>query len=150
VRFLGDFRDQRKLHAAADFSLNLSDSEGMSNSVLESMSFGVPVVATAVGGNLEVIRDGVDGALVSRAGVAAETAGALASLFADPGRRLALGRAARARVREEFSIDRMVDRYVALYREVAGAESSGASPEPGGAESGSGGSEATGREGERA
>lgn len=123
VRFLGDYRDQRTLFAAADASLNLSDSEGMSNSVLESMAFGVPVVATAVGGNREVIRDGRDGRLVLPSEVVPATAAALLDWAERPAVRLELGRAARMQIAAEYSIDRMIDRHLELYREL---EASGA------------------------
>ena len=117
VRFLGPVADIRGLQAASDASLNLSDSEGMSNSVMEAMALGVPVVATGVGGNLEVITDGVHGLHVPVRDAAAAAA-ALVRLAGDPALRGRLGAAARQRVAAEYSIDRMVARYVALYREV--------------------------------
>lgn len=119
VRLLGDYRDSRRLHAAANVALNLSDSEGMSNSVLESMSQAVPVVATAVGGNVEVIRDRGDGRLVPGGSVAEGTVAALVELAADAEGCRALGQAARERTAREFSIDRMVDRYLELYDDLA-------------------------------
>jgi glycosyltransferase involved in cell wall biosynthesis len=117
VRFLGPVSDIRALQAASDVSLNLSDSEGMSNSVMEAMALGVPVVATGVGGNLEVIQEGVHG-LHFPVRDAAAAAAALIRLAGDPALRARLGDAARQRVAAEYSIDRMVARYVSLYREV--------------------------------
>jgi glycosyltransferase involved in cell wall biosynthesis len=119
VRFLGPVRDMRALHAASDVSINLSDSEGMSNSVMEAMALGVPVVATAVGGNLEVLEDGVHGLHVPAHDPAAAAA-ALTRLVRDPGLRARLGAAARERIGGEYSIERMVTRYVRLYQEVLG------------------------------
>lgn len=117
VRFLGPIRDMRALQAASDASLNLSDSEGMSNSVMEAMALGVPVVATAVGGNLAVIQHEVHGLHVPVRDASA-AADALVRLAGDPGLRARLGEAARRRIADEYSITRMVSQYVRLYREV--------------------------------
>lgn len=119
VRFLGPVRDMRALFAASDASINLSDTEGMSNSVMESMALGVPVIATAVGGNLEVIENGSEGLHVP-VGDTSAAAQAVVRLARDPALRERLGRAARERIGAEFSVDRMVSRYVKLYQEVMG------------------------------
>ncbi|MBI4982252.1 MAG: glycosyltransferase, partial [Candidatus Omnitrophica bacterium] len=62
--FLGTRRDIPELLSVMDISVNASYSEGMSNTILQSMASGVPVVATAVDGNLETVVDGVTGILV--------------------------------------------------------------------------------------
>ena len=89
--------------------------EGTSISMLEAMASAVCPVATAVGGNVDLLGGGSSGVLVPRdeAGKLAEVLGALAG---DPERRDALGRAARARVETRFSETSMVDRYEELYR----------------------------------
>ena len=81
--------------------------EGVSNSVLEAMSHALPVVATDVGGNREVVVDGFTGVLVP-AGDAPALARAILSLLADSAQRERLGNAGRHRVRTVFSPDRMV------------------------------------------
>lgn len=118
VSFLGDVRDPRAAFAASDLFLTLSESEGSPNSVLEAMAYGLPVVATAAGGTVEALTSGRDGLLVP-VGAVEEAAAALLSVALDPERRNRLGIAARARIATDFSVAKMVDRYVDLYREIA-------------------------------
>lgn len=89
--------------------------EGISNTVLEAMASGVPVVASATGGNLELIEDGRTGMLVPAADSQA-IARALLSYAADDGMRAQHGRAARARAEKEYSLRRMLADYENLYR----------------------------------
>jgi len=117
IRVLGPVSDVRNLLAAADLSLNLSDYEGMSNAVLEAMALGVPVVAADSGGTKEIITHGADGWLVPRADAAAAAEGIL-KIAGDPDLRRKLGGAGRRRIARDFSVERMVERYVSLYREL--------------------------------
>ncbi|MEP7245093.1 MAG: TIGR03088 family PEP-CTERM/XrtA system glycosyltransferase [Gammaproteobacteria bacterium] len=89
--------------------------EGISNTVLESMATGLPVVATRTGGNLELVKDNVTGRLVATAN-SQEMAAALLDYAADPARRAAHGAAARTRIEEEYSLRRMLTDYEALYK----------------------------------
>jgi len=102
---------------AADAGLFTSESESFCLSVLELAAFGVPSVATAVGGIPEVMRDGESGLLVGAhdAGLLAQ---AMETLLRDPVRSAAMGRAARERAQSAFSAAEIVPRYVALYRRV--------------------------------
>ena len=96
-----------------------SINEGISNTILEAMASGLPVVASRVGGNPEVVVDGVTGRLYEPS----DSAGleqALLPYVADPLLRQAHGRAGRQRVVQNFSLDSMVDRYVAIYDELLG------------------------------
>src|SRR5262249_56746103 len=71
VRFEGTVADVRPVLAAMDVFVLPSRAEGMSNALLEAMAAGRPVVATAVGGNTEVVTDGETGLLVPPANPAA-------------------------------------------------------------------------------
>ena len=119
--FTGFRPDAPQLAAAADVSVLLTYSEGLSNVVLESMAAGVPVVATDIPGNREAVRDGVDGVLVPVGDVGA-TAAALARLVADEGERRRLGEAARRSVLERFSSAEQAERTMALYDRLLGAK----------------------------
>lgn len=115
VRLLGDCRDVPGVLAALDIFALPSIAEGMSNTILEAMASGLPVVATRVGGNPELVEDHVTGRLVvSRdPGALAE---AMAAYLDDAHLRALHGKAARQRVTERFSLDRMCESYVDLYR----------------------------------
>jgi glycosyltransferase involved in cell wall biosynthesis len=88
-------------------------------SILETMNFGHPSVATAVGGIPEVTLDGETGLLAPAGDVAALTHHA-EKLIGDPALRTKLGAAAKRRARELFSAAAIVPRYEALYRRVCG------------------------------
>ena len=88
--------------------------EGVSNTILEAMATALPVLATDVGGNSELVRPGQTGTLVPAADADA-MARALADLALDPQRAAGLGRAGRAEVDARFSLQAMVQTYQALY-----------------------------------
>ncbi len=114
VRFTGHRGDVRRLLPALDIYANSSTHEGVSLTILEAMAAGLPVVATAVGGNPEVVRDGETGVLVPARAPDA-LARAARDLAAAPAARRALGEAGRRRVETAFTIDRMVADYVRAY-----------------------------------
>lgn len=94
-------------------------SEGISNSILEAMASGLPVVATRVGGNAELVDHGRTGEVVPSDDVQA-LAQALVRMATDPARAAAMGRAGRAEVERRFSLQAMVAAYQGLYsRELA-------------------------------
>ena len=102
---------------AADLALFTSETESFCLGILEAMCFGVPSVATAVGGIPEVVADGTSGVLAPFGDVDALTRG-VESLLRDPARRDAMGRAARERARKLFAAEVIVPQYEALYRRV--------------------------------
>lgn len=103
---------------AMDLFVLPSLAEGISNTILEAMAAGLPVIATATGGNPELIADGTTGRLVGVNDTAALVA-ALAAYVDDAELRARHGAAARARVEREFSMAKMVDAYDAVYQSLA-------------------------------
>jgi sugar transferase (PEP-CTERM/EpsH1 system associated) len=99
------------------FVLN-SHAEGMSNTLLEAMACELPVVCTSVGGNTELVVDGVRGTLIPAA-ADAKLASAILSYVESPQLRRTHGTNARRFVEEHFSLARMVRQYVELYESVA-------------------------------
>lgn len=88
--------------------------------VMEAMASGLPVIATKVGGNPDLVRDGATGSLIPP-GDPAILAACMVDYLLDPERRRREGRAARARAETEFSIDTMVREYDRLYRSLLDA-----------------------------
>lgn len=114
VRFLGYRSDVSALLGAAGFFVLSSRSEGISLTLLEAMAAGLPVVATEVGGNREVVVPGQTGLLVPERSPGA-LAGAMLALVRDPEQARRLGAAGRRRVEDQFSLPRMVAQYECLY-----------------------------------
>jgi glycosyltransferase involved in cell wall biosynthesis len=100
--------------AAADVSVLTSRHEGLPCSVVESLAAGVPVVATAVDGTVEVVRSGENG-LLSPAGDIAGLTAAVARVLADSDLRTRMRAAAREGL-DDFDQDLMVKRQEDLYR----------------------------------
>jgi len=120
VHLLGVRPDPERVYAALDLHLLASAAEGLSNSLLEAMASGVPVIATAVGGNRELVRDEVDGLLVPPDS-GHLLAAAAARLLADPARAAALAAAARQRVLADYSVEAMVEGHAALFTRLLAA-----------------------------
>ena len=115
VRFLGDRSDVRELLQGFDIFALSSLSEGYSMALLEACASGLPIVATDVGGNREIVVDGRNGRLVPPARDDA-LADAFATLLRDPDGAAAMGSAGRAWALREVSVETMARRYDALYR----------------------------------
>ena len=102
-------------------------SEGLPFALLEAMSLGLPVIASAVGGIRDVVEDGVSGLLVPP-GDPVRLSDAIALLRDDRDLALRLGDAGRERVRSAFSADGMVDQHISVYRELLAARAGGRQP----------------------
>jgi glycosyltransferase involved in cell wall biosynthesis len=120
VRLVGHHADVADVLRAFDVFALPSRNEGISNTILEAMATGLPVVATAVGGNPELVTDGVTGALVPGGDVQA-LAAAVERYLTDSGRRRHHGLLARDTARERFGMEPMVRAYEAVWRRVASA-----------------------------
>ena len=114
VLFAGFKPDIHRYYAIMDVSALTSFSEGLSITLLESMRCGVPVVATRVGGNPEVVVDGVTGYLVPPGDVSS-FASKTVELLLDKDLRRRMGEEARRRVMRDFRLEDVASRYLALY-----------------------------------
>lgn len=113
VTFAGHRGDVRFLMSGFDLYVNSSTYEGVSLTILEAMAAALPVVATRVGGNPEVVIDHETGLLV--AGHARALADGVLALAGDRRRRHTMGEAGRWRVKRHFSLERMVEQYADFY-----------------------------------
>lgn len=120
VHFAGFRTDIPALTAACDICILPSYFEGMGRVVLEGMAAGKPVIASHVGGIVELIRDGETGLFINP-GRPAELADALLRLVREPALRDRLGRAAQQAVSSRFSAQTMVDQLVAVYDRLPGS-----------------------------
>jgi glycosyltransferase involved in cell wall biosynthesis len=114
VIFTGTRDDVPDVLSALDVFVLSSATEGLAMTLLEAMAAGLPVIATSVGGNVEVVVDGATGRLVPpRDSVA--LGGAIADLLEDVPAQRRFGDEGRRRVSERFSIATMVRSYEQLY-----------------------------------
>lgn len=113
----GERHDVAELMRGMDVFVLPSVGEGISNTILEAMASGLPVIATRVGGNPELVEDGVNGRLVP-AQDATALAAALADYAANPETARAHGLASRCDVERRFSLDAMVSAYGGVYDHV--------------------------------
>lgn len=118
VHFLGDRDDVRELLQGLDLFVLSSVSEGYSMALLEACAVALPIVATDVGGNGEIVRDGNTGRLVP-SGDPSALAVALLALLRQPSQAAAMAHAARAWVEAHGSLESMAMRYAELYQESA-------------------------------
>ena len=121
VRLLGERNDVPLILRALDVFVLPSLGEGISNAILEAMATGLAVIATRVGGNVELVQEGVTGRLIEprRPDALAE---ALTAYHGEPARARAHGAAGRERAVSEFGLERMLAAYEALYRPYATLE----------------------------
>ncbi|MBI3431353.1 MAG: TIGR03088 family PEP-CTERM/XrtA system glycosyltransferase [Hydrogenophilales bacterium] len=117
----GERHDIATLMQAFDTFVLPSKNEGISNTILEALASGLPVIATAVGGNVELVEDGVTGRLVA-AGDAEDMAQALLGYLGGPAAARIAEHGANARLHAErrFSIPAMAEAYAAVYDQTLG------------------------------
>lgn len=119
VEFAGARNDTHELLQRMDVFILPSMNEGVSNTILEAMATGLPVVAGRVGGNPELVEHDVTGHLYDPDSTSA-LQDALLPYLLDPVLRQAHGAAGRERVVQHFRLDSMVERYLDLYDELLG------------------------------
>lgn len=117
IQWLGERSDVKTLLSNADIGILCSHEEGFSNSVLESMAVGLPMVVTNVGGNAEAVLDGVNGLVVSPKNPD-QLAQAILKLANDSALREKMVIAAKKRVNQYFSLERCVHQYEAQYKKL--------------------------------
>ncbi len=115
VHFAGHVNKTDEIYRHIDAFCLPSRFEGMSNSLLEAMSWGVPCLASAIPANAELIENTRSG-LLFNAGDAVGLMQGLRRFIDEPELRHHLGLQARQRVSSEFTIPQMVDRWVSIYR----------------------------------
>jgi len=119
IRFLGHRDDVWRIVPHLDVFWNGSGYEGQPNAVMEAMAAAVPVVASDIPGNRELVVHGETGFLVPIAGRAAR-ARATDQIFNDAALAARLGAGAKQRMAEHFSVEKNVRRHVEMYRELLG------------------------------
>ncbi|HMC10151.1 MAG TPA: glycosyltransferase [Pirellulaceae bacterium] len=115
VHFLGELDDVPRLVQHFDVLWLGSEYEGQSNAILEAMAAGVPVIATDIAGNRDLVVDGTTGYLVPL-GDRFEFTRRTHWLLDDAALRQRMGEAGRQRVLTEFTVEKMVERHAELYR----------------------------------
>lgn len=115
VRFVGHRDDVLELLPHAEVFWNASEYEGQSNALIEAMQAGVPVVASSIAGNRDLVTDGETG-LLFESGSSADLARQTRRLFEDRALGERLGAAGRAKIASQFRVDAMVGTHARLYR----------------------------------
>lgn len=114
ISFLGHRSDVKSLLADSDIYVLVSDTEGLSVSVLESMAAGLPAVVTDVGGNCELVQNGKSGYVVAP-GAVSDIAAALNDLCGSANKRESYGLSARKKIEADFSLSAMLKSYLNVF-----------------------------------
>ena len=121
LRFVGFRSDVEPLMAMTDVSILFSNykfhQEGVSNSIMESMAFGTPTIATDGGGSPEIIEHNVNGYLVKENNIE-ESSRILCQLLDNPSELQRVSENARATIQNKFLLSTMVENYLALYKKL--------------------------------
>ena len=125
LRFIGFRADVEPLMAMTNVSILYSNykfhQEGVSNSIMESMAFGTPVIATDGGGSPEIIENGVNGYLVKENNIE-ESSRMLCDLLDNPSALKLMGENAKSTIQQKFLLNIMVENYLNLYKRLISEE----------------------------
>ncbi len=116
VVFAGFRTDTKALLAASDLYMNTSENEAMSFAILEAMAQGLPLLATDVGGNRELVETGGTCGLLAGYGDPEGFSAALEQLLESETLRKTLGAQARKKTEEEFNLTRLLDQVCSTYK----------------------------------
>ncbi len=130
VRFLGIRRDVPQLMNAADAYVMSSSREGLPNVLLEAHATGLPVVATDVGGNREIVVDGVTGFIVPPRNPGALASAMRRMMDMDERERTQMGDSGRQHILENYSMERVVQQWEDLYHDLLSRKGVTIAPEP--------------------
>lgn len=120
VCFLGETNEVPALLPLCEIgALVPSRNEGLSNTILEYMAAGLPVLATDCGGNSELVRDGITGRLVPTTADATTVARAWAALLRDRAGAVAMGKIGRGQVERDHAREAVLDQFADLYAQTA-------------------------------
>ena len=117
VHFFGNRNDVEQIYRILDLFVLPSKNEGISNTILEAMASGLPIIAGNVGGNPELLTHGYDGSLIQHA-TSIEIERAISLLLYDQAVALNMGHNALQTVKGRFSINKMVSSYERLWRTI--------------------------------
>jgi glycosyltransferase involved in cell wall biosynthesis len=117
VRMAGERTDVAQLMPHFDMIIQASQYEGQSNVIMEAMQCGVPVIATNIPGNRDLVESGVDGVLIEL-GDPQQMAQAMFGILDQPEHTAELVAAAKRKMASEFTVELMIERHADLYREL--------------------------------
>jgi glycosyltransferase involved in cell wall biosynthesis len=114
VHWLGQVSEPRRILKQADIGLLISESEGLSNTIMEYMQAGLPIIATDVGGNPELVTHDHNGVLIPK-GDTVSLANAILRLSSDSELVKNFGRNGQLRIAQQFSVDAMIEQHEIAY-----------------------------------
>lgn len=115
IHWLGQINEPRRILSQAHIGLLISDSEGLSNAIMEYMQLGLPIIATSVGGNPELVTDEQNGLLIEKGNIT-QLVDAVLQLGASQDYRDKLGARGKQRIHDEFSIASMINKHIHAYQ----------------------------------
>lgn len=115
VHWLGQINEPRRILPQAHIGLLISESEGLSNAIMEYMQTGMPIIATSVGGNPELVKNEENGLLIEK-GNLAQLVDAVLKLSNSKSYRDLLGENGKQRINNDFSIASMINKHIHVYQ----------------------------------